>query len=491
MGKAVPKAKIKAEELWAEIGIMIRLDHPHIMRLYNTFEDDNFIYMASELCEGGEFFETIETVGHLHESVAAVVMKQILNAVSYLHTNFICHRDIKPENFLVLRKVDQQDLKKLQLKLIDFGTAKDFQENPMETKVCTPHYVAPEVLSRTTLRYTEKVDVWSCGFVLFMMLCGFMPFHHANEVEVLKLVKRGKYDFQPKKIWELISDTAKDLIKSMLCVKVAGRRTALEAYQHEWFKVDGAQNAKLDEEGMMKQMQKFVGMNKLKQMALQIIARNMSDSTIEQLRQVFMTIDADNSGTLTVEEMDEAMRTLNLEGEQRQRMKNILTGLDHDKTGSIAYTEFLAATMTQEQYMQEDACKAAFLLLDVDQDGYISGADVASFLSEKGKSDFGMNAHSFNIVVSIMRDCDKDGDGMIDWIEFMKLMKDDDESSERSGRFSASVFETGAQYGKVQSVNRRSYVKSDRGSVSAGRGKKWTRKSQFNEVLSESDEECI
>jgi calcium-dependent protein kinase len=105
-------------------------------------------------------------------------MKQILSAVNYLHTNkLICHRDLKPENFLVLRKVQ---LDQLQLKLIDFGTAKRFSEGKLVTKVCTAHYVAPEVLKRGEVAYTEKVDVWSSGVMLYMLLCGFMPFHHES-----------------------------------------------------------------------------------------------------------------------------------------------------------------------------------------------------------------------------------------------------------------------------------------------------------------------
>jgi len=430
--KAVPKAKVKAEELWAEMGIMAQLDHPHIMRLYHTFENEKTIFMASELCEGGEFFQTIEQAGYLHESAAAVVIKQVLGAVSYLHSKTICHRDVKPENFLVSKKLENEgDHGKLQLKLIDFGTAKDFGKNVMDTKVCTPHYVAPEVLKKNELVYTEKVDVWSCGVVLYMTLCGFMPFHHVQEFELLKMVKKGKYEFKPRRVWELISEAAKTLIRRMMCVKASDRCSALEAYNHEWFKQEeqqgGPNRAHIDEEGMMKQMRKFLGMNKLKQMALQIIARNLCDTKIERLRHIFTSIDADNSGTLTVEELDKVLVGLDVEEAERNRMKDVLRRLDHDESGDIAYTEFIAATLTADQYLKEDLCKAAFLLLDNDQDGHISAGDIAVFLAEEGKaSTFGINQKSINAIMKIMREVDTNDNGEIGWEEFMELMSEDE-----------------------------------------------------------------
>merc|ERR1712113_966186 len=108
--------------------------------------------------------------------------KQVLSAVSYIHAKCICYRDLKPENFLLSKK---GDVKGAKVKMIDFGTARRFDITPLTTKVCTVHYVAPEVLKKSMDPYTEKVDVWSSGVILFVMLCGVPPFHSDNDQELM------------------------------------------------------------------------------------------------------------------------------------------------------------------------------------------------------------------------------------------------------------------------------------------------------------------
>ena len=120
-------------------------------------EDTLHIYLASEICCGGEFFDTIANHGRLDGRDAARLFRQILSAVIYIHGKSICHRDLKPENFLVSKKAA---LDQIELKLTDFGTAKNFRSSPMVTKVCTANYVAPEVLKRGDVQYTEKVVVF-------------------------------------------------------------------------------------------------------------------------------------------------------------------------------------------------------------------------------------------------------------------------------------------------------------------------------------------
>mmetsp|Transcript_54295 Transcript_54295/g.152924 ORF Transcript_54295/g.152924 Transcript_54295/m.152924 type:complete len:568 (-) Transcript_54295:95-1798(-) len=168
--KTVPKAKINGDELFAEIELLKQLDHPHILRMYSTFEDEENIYMASEICTGGEFFDTLARVGSLEEHVAARLFKQILGAVVYLHGKCICHRDLKPANFIL-----SDDDKCLQL--ADFGLA---------MLVCGPGqmlgeacgslpFVAPEILeTRTTGRRYDGflVDCWSLAVNFYELLGG-------------------------------------------------------------------------------------------------------------------------------------------------------------------------------------------------------------------------------------------------------------------------------------------------------------------------------
>jgi|Transcript_49328 calcium-dependent protein kinase len=422
--KAVKKEVIDEGGLWAEIDIMKQLDHPHIMRLYYTFEDEESIYMASEMCLGGELYDTIDEAGFFTERIAAFLFVQIVGSVNYLHLKSICHRDLKPENFLVLKRVEQDQL---QLKLIDFGTSKRFDLKPMVTKVCTAHYVAPEVLKRGDVAYTEKVDIWSCGVILYMMLCGFMPFHHDSQAELLKLVKKGKYEYKPDKVWKLISQEAKDLIAGMMCPKVDKRLAASEVLEHRWIQnSDDLRHQQHMDEQIVRQMKKFLTNNRLKRVALQIIARQITDESIQRLRDIFQDIDVDSSGCLTLDEMKEALKKLDINEASQQEMAHILACVDQDQSGTIEWTEFLAATLTKEQYLKEETLKGAFYVLDVDEDGVLSSTDLVSLMGLKADRVEGLLSYSSLLEIEgIMKECDENGDGDISYEEFCVLMDED------------------------------------------------------------------
>merc|ERR1719399_432883 len=127
--------------------MMREVDHPHIIRLFCTYETHKHIYLVTELCNGGNLFQVLnESNGRFTEKIGSTLMKQMLQAVNYLHTHGICHRDLKPDNFLL---ADKTDIDKAHIKLIDFGTAKLFKSGEaMVTKIATVHYVAPEILSK-------------------------------------------------------------------------------------------------------------------------------------------------------------------------------------------------------------------------------------------------------------------------------------------------------------------------------------------------------
>jgi calcium-dependent protein kinase len=146
--KSIQKKQVKE----AEIKIMKALDHPNIVRLYETFEDSKMLYLVMELCEGGELFDKIIDDGFFSEVDAARCMTQILGAMFYLHKNNITHRDLKPENFLL-----QSKAKDAPIKVIDFGLSCKFVVGkPLSTKAGTPYYVAPQVLKgSTTTRLTS------------------------------------------------------------------------------------------------------------------------------------------------------------------------------------------------------------------------------------------------------------------------------------------------------------------------------------------------
>jgi len=423
--KCVPKAKVDSTNLWEEIEIMKLLDHPHIMRVYNTFEDDQYIYMCLELCTGGPFFDTLFRLGVVPESTAATLFKQIMNVISYIHSRSICHRDIKPENFLVLKK---GDIREAHLKLIDFGCSKRFDQSLMTTKICTPQYVAPEILLKGQVSYTEKVDVWSCGVMLYLMLSGRLPFHRENEIEMLKLVKKGVWDFKPDSLWSIVSDNAKELVRWCLC-PVDKRCTAAQALRSDWLFKDSSWVRRLSVTAV-NQVQKYLSESRLKRVALRIIARQINDESIAQLRNMFLQLDEDCTGTLSADEIQEAVGQMGVSKMKQTGMVELMLHLDPTGSGMIEYTEFLAATMTPQQYCQEDVCRAAFHRLDNDLDGLLTRKDLEKLLSDAdGRRDAGLAEATLGEIFSemdqMMKQADEDASGGVSFEEFMNFMSEE------------------------------------------------------------------
>ena len=162
--------------LYSEINILKQMDHPNIVKLYEIFSDSKHLYLITEYLEGGELFDLILKQRHFTEHTAAKIMKQVLSAVHYCHQRKIVHRDLKPENLLLVRPDD------FEIKVIDFGLAREFQpKQNMCSRMGTPFYIAPEVLKK---KYTEKCDVWSCGVILYILLCGQAPFNGRTEQQI-------------------------------------------------------------------------------------------------------------------------------------------------------------------------------------------------------------------------------------------------------------------------------------------------------------------
>lgn len=204
---------------------MTKLHHKNIIQLIEVFEDNEHIYLVLELVTGGELFDQIISRGSYSEKDAAAIVKQILEAVMYMHSNGIAHRDLKPENLLVSGPNNEL------VKVTDFGLSKDFGEATLSTSCGTPDYVAPEVLRGAP--YDNSVDIWSIGVITYILLCGFPPFYGNNDQEIFEKILKAEYNF-PAESWDPVSDDAKDFIKSMLILANSKRPTAQEALQHPW-----------------------------------------------------------------------------------------------------------------------------------------------------------------------------------------------------------------------------------------------------------------
>lgn len=228
--------KGKEENLHNEISVLRKLKHPNIVELVDTFEDQQFVYLVMELVTGGELFDRIVAKGSYTERDASKLIKQILQAVDYMHDQGIVHRDLKPENLLYESPDEESNIK-----VSDFGLSKVIDSRMMMTACGTPGYVAPEVLAQKP--YGKEVDIWSIGVISYILLCGYQPFFDENDSALFALILKGDYEFDSP-YWDDISESAKDFIRHVMCLSVQDRYTCKEALKHPWI----AGNTALDKD---------------------------------------------------------------------------------------------------------------------------------------------------------------------------------------------------------------------------------------------------
>ena len=240
--KQVEKSKLPDVKYFeTEIKLLSLLDHPNIVRLFEVFEDDKNFYLIMELCNGGNLVSRMKD-NKYKEKAAAVLMEQIVSAIAYCHEKGICHRDLKPQNVLFCDESPNSPVK-----VVDFGIGKIFdpslanlqdelkEEKPafkkMDSQIGTIYFMSPEIIKGS---YNEKCDIWSLGIILYYLLCGYPPFVGANDSQLIQSIVESKLTF-PKEDWKNISDSAKDLIKKMLCSEKK-RISAKEIMSHKWMK---------------------------------------------------------------------------------------------------------------------------------------------------------------------------------------------------------------------------------------------------------------
>eukprot|EP00042_Codosiga_hollandica_P028233 m.146959 g.146959 ORF g.146959 m.146959 type:complete len:356 (-) comp52719_c0_seq2:108-1175(-) len=217
----------KEDMIETEIAVLKKVQHKYIVGMLEEFDTPDKLYLILDYVEGGELFDRIVEEGNFTEVDASRIMRQMTEAIQYLHELGIVHRDLKPENLLFATKEPQSDIL-----VTDFGLAKLIDDQvALKTACGTPNYVAPEILLQKG--YGKQVDVWSLGVILFILLCGYPPFYDENDAVLFEMIMKGKFDFDDR-YWHEVSADAKDIIRRILVVNPTNRFTTQQILAHPW-----------------------------------------------------------------------------------------------------------------------------------------------------------------------------------------------------------------------------------------------------------------
>ncbi|XP_047337638.1 calcium-dependent protein kinase 2-like [Impatiens glandulifera] len=410
--KSILKRKLKTkqdkDDVRREINIMQHLSgQPNIVEFKGAYEDRQSVHVVMELCAGGELFDRIIAKGQYSESAAAAICRSIVNVVNHCHFMGVLHRDLKPENFLLSTKDEAATLK-----ATDFGLSVYIEEGKVYNNIVgSAYYVAPEVLRR---RYGKEIDIWSAGIILYILLSGVPPFWAETERGIFDAILEGSIDFDSDP-WPSISESAKDLVRKMLTKDPKKRITSQQVLEHPWIREDGEASNKPIDSAVLTRMKQFRAMNKLKKLALKVIAENMSEEEITGLKAMFANIDTDNSGTITYEELKTGLARLGSKLSETE-VKQLMEAADVDGSGSIDYIEFITATMHRHRLERDEHLFQAFQYFDKDHSGFITRDELEHAMKEHGVGDDVS-------IKDIISEVDADNDGRINYEEFCTMMR--------------------------------------------------------------------
>ena len=412
--KAIERKHIDSNSFSNEIAILKTVDHPNIIKLFDCYYDNNFFYMVEEYCSGGDLFDYIQKIKNFSEKIAATIFNQLLSAINHLHKKNIVHRDIKPENIVFIPLEEKKNNNEIFIKLIDFGTSVSIKnKSNLHEELGTIYYIAPEVFKNN---YNEKADIWSCGIILYTMLCGHPPFLGNDEDSIKNKILNCKVEY-PQNEFKNISKGAIDFLELLLENDPNKRISAEEALKNEWLiNMLNSDDDNILNKTIIENLIKFSSTVSLQKATLSFLTNQISmNEEIKTLKKEFDKIDVNKDGEISLDELILCLKTLYPLEEAKKRAKDIFKEIDFNNDGSINFSEFLTVNLQKEKILNEDMLRKAFNLFDIDGNGYITIDELKQTL----------NLHLNNQIdwKDLVGEVDKDGDYQINFEEFKEMME--------------------------------------------------------------------
>ena len=398
-----------------EIDNLMLLNHPNILKLFEYYYDEKEnIYIITEYIRGEELFNKIQEKGKFSEEDTAVIIKSVLQAITYCHSCGIIHRDLKPENILIPAGKGKIDY--TLLKIIDFGASvlkKD--DGKISFRFGTPYYIAPEVLLES---YNEKCDVWSIGVITYLLLLGQAPFDGDDDDIICQKIIQEEIDYENSKI-KALSPEAVEFLKKLLEKDPEKRISSSQALEHAWIKkfaphtrVNRAFSRKI-----YKNLSNFREESQLSTAVVTFITNYlMNDDELKLLKKLFFELDTKGVGVITKEELFKGMEDCFDGKVTHEEVDKIFGNIDYDNNGTISFDEFVKAAIDKKKLLTEEKLKAAFALFDRNGDGDIEAKELKEVIGDD-------NNNEDNIWDQMIKEVDLDGNGVIDFEEFKEMMK--------------------------------------------------------------------
>ena len=381
------------KNLILEVKIISSLEHPHIVKFYETFYDKKYFHIVIEFCRGSNLYQRLKKLkGKMKEEHAKIIIFKILHAINYCHSNGVVHRDLKPENIVFESPSNNKDNDEyseeenndnnFNIKICDFGlSALKNSTDKLHTILGTPYYMAPEVLKGD---YNEKCDVWSIGAIAYYLITGTEPFKGNTSNQIFSRILYTEPDYSPSKFWNT-SPALLDFLKKCFSKDPNLRPTAKEALSHPWF------------ENIFKRIHapKFIGENifynisttkkfsQLKRLIMRYVVYNMGHTELNVYKKAFLAFDKDNNGFITPEEIKRMFKIYHKTLDENQ-IKNIMSVSD-ERNDYLTYLEFIIICFHVEEFLSPIKILDAFLFFDVDNNNEIDNDDLYLALLRWGK----------------------------------------------------------------------------------------------------------
>lgn len=424
------RAKIMKESFQKERAMLARSEHPHIVKIYECFEEKTSLWVVLELCRGGELNEYVASRaqqrkaggGALDEPEGRLYFRQMLHAAGFLHANRIVHRDIKTENFLLLG--NPKTVEGGVIKLCDFDTAVQLTDQMprAQGRIGTLSYTAPEIYARRGADL--HADMWSLGVVLYVLLVGASPFRTAGSEprsETTKRIMAGTYDtLRPG--WQRLSHGAKDLVAKLLVVEEQLRFGIPDAFLHQWMERSSSLIAlketqvveqkrvlppmseqELDLANYAHHIQKvlylvscFAGLDPLQQLLISVYAQVTPDSELADLDlplpwyELFFALDEDKDGRLGFSELARGLQKLvtiglgEFDPRHEEKVNVLVRALDLDGNGYVDWVEWTALAFSSSSSLatQPEPLQTIFRMIDRPSgDRAITAVDLLALLN--------------------------------------------------------------------------------------------------------------